>query len=106
MEPYFYIIIIFAVLLALILPYVFLINRKKEETVNIDWLLSLLGENNIIKVEKVNKRIRITFKNLKLVDLEALKEKTKGIFIKGQEVVITFLNNEEEIYESLKKEVK
>lgn len=82
---------------------IFFSKKRNANTINIDWLLTLLGEDNITNVEKTNKRISITFKDLKIVDLESLKEKTKGIFIKGSSIVVTFLADQDQIYESLKK---
>lgn len=87
----------------LIFTGIFLNKKAKKKSVDISWLLKILGEGNIIKVEKTNKRISITFNDLKLVDLESLKTKTKGIFIKGNSVVLTFISDHDEIYESLKK---
>ncbi len=106
--PVEYIIAIILIPLALLAMFsIIFVNKKlKFKSINIDWLLSLLGEDNITKVEKTNKRISITFKDLKLVDLESLKEKTKGIFVKGNSIVVTFLSDQDEIYESLKKITK
>lgn len=83
------------------------INKKeKSPKIDVKWILALLGENNIKAIEQVQSRVRITVNNLELVNLEGLKEQTKGVFLKGNLVVVTFKNNTEEIVESLKGAIK
>ncbi len=96
--------IIVPIILIIIVMVIF-IKKTKKPTINIDWLLTILGKNNITEVTKTNNRIAITFTNLKVVDLESLKTQTKGVFVKGNKIVVTFLNNQDEIYESLKKTI-
>lgn len=97
--------ILIGVLIILIVVVLIILLRKPKKTVKIDvsWVLNLLGKDNITKVEQTQSRVRITVKDLKLVDLESLKKQTKGIFVKENTLVITFLNNTEEIVEGLKK---
>lgn len=96
-------IIIIPIIILGTLSVIFINKKVKVKSINIDWLLTIFGDNNLQKVERTNKRISITFKDLKKVDLESLKKATKGIFIKGETVVVTFLNDQEEIYESLQR---
>lgn len=97
--------ILIGVLIILIVVVLIILLRKPKKTVKIDvsWVLNLLGKDNITKVEQTQSRVRITVKDLKLVDLESLKKQTKGIFVKENTLVITFLNNTEGIVEGLKK---
>ena len=83
--------------------YIILRKPKKELKVDVSWVLDLIGKDNITKVEQTQSRVRITVKDLNIVDLESLKKQTKGIFVKENTLVITFLNNTEEIVKGLKK---
>ena len=82
---------------------------KKQDIspkVNVDWILELIGKDNIIAIEQVQKRVRITVSDLNKVNLEGLKEQTNGVFLKGSMMVVTFKNNTEEIVESLRDVIK
>lgn len=97
--------ILIGVLIILIVVVLVILLKKPKKTVKIDvfWVLDLIGKDNITKVEQVQSRVRIAVKDLSLVNLESLKKQTKGIFVKENTLVITFLNNTEEIVEGLKK---
>ncbi len=83
-------------------------NRKQEISpkVNVNWILELIGKDNIIAIEQIQKRVRITVFDLNKVNLEGLKEQTNGVFLKGSMMVVTFKNNTEEIVESLRDVIK
>ncbi|HHT39375.1 MAG: hypothetical protein RBS76_03025 [Acholeplasmatales bacterium] len=103
------IIIAITILLVTILLFglLFLMTRKKQKpTIDIEWLINALGKDNITNVGLTNKRIRITVLKLENVNLELLKQETRGIFVRGNEIVMTFLDNTEEIYQSLKTLIK
>ena len=91
------------IILIFIVLYIILRKPKKELKVDVSWVLDLIGKDNITKVEQTQSRVRITVKDLNIVDLESLKKQTKGIFVKEDTLVITFLNNTEEIVKGLKK---
>lgn len=91
------------IILIFIVLYIILRKPKKELKVDVSWVLDLIGKDNITKVEQTQSRVRITVKDLNIVDLESLKKQTKGIFVKENTLVITFLNNTEEIVKGLKK---
>ena len=102
------IIIAITILLVTILLFglLFLMTRKKQKpTIDIEWLINALGKDNITNVGLTNKRIRITVLKLENVNLELLKQETRGIFVRN-EIVMTFLDNTEEIYQSLKTLIK
>ncbi|MFA5720615.1 MAG: hypothetical protein WC939_06130 [Acholeplasmataceae bacterium] len=89
-------------LIIVILVMVLLLRKPKKKTIDVSWVLNLIGKQNITIVEQVQSRVRITVKSLDIVDLESLKQQTKGIFIKENTLVITFLNNTEEIVKGLR----
>lgn len=91
------------IILIFVVLYIVLRKPKKEPKVDVSWVLDLIGKDNITKVEQTQSRVRITVKDLNIVDLESLKKQTKGIFVKENTLVITFLNNTEEIVKGLKK---
>lgn len=89
-------------LIIIVIVMVLLIRKPKPKTVDVTWVLNLIGKQNITKVEHVQSRVRISVKSLDIVDLDTLKQQTKGIFIKENTLVITFLNNTEEIVKGLR----
>src|SRR5690554_8188284 len=83
------IIITITILLVTILLFglLFLMTRKKQKpTIDIEWLINALGKDNITNVGLTNKRIRITVLKLENVNLELLKQETRGIFVRGNEI--------------------
>lgn len=93
------------VILIVVISIILFKKPKKKEKIDVSWVLNLIKKDNITKVEQTQSRVRITVKDLKLVDLESLKKQTKGIFVKENTLVITFLNNTEEIVEGLRKAI-
>lgn len=81
-------------------------TQKTSPKVNVDWILELIGKDNITAIEQVQKRVRITVSDLSKVNLDGLKEQTNGVFLKGSMMVVTFKNNTEQIVESLKGVMK
>lgn len=79
------------------------IRSKKKDKIDVDWILDLIGTSNITALEQVKSRVRITVKDLDLVNLESLKSQTKGIFIKENTLVVTFISDTEAIVESLRR---
>lgn len=90
-------------IIILIVVSILLIMRSKKRTIDVSWVIELIGENNISNVTQVQSRVRIKVKSLEMVNLEALKLQTKGIFIKEDTLIITFLNNTEEIVKGLRQ---
>lgn len=86
----------------IVIVVVLLIKKPKAKTIDVSWVLNLIGHNNITNVEHVQSRVRITVKELDVVKLDDLKQQTKGIFIKENTLVITFLNNTQEIVKGLR----
>lgn len=81
-------------------------NKPTKKVFNVDWIMACLKENNIISIEQVQARVRIDVRDMSLVDLESLKENTNGVFIKGNQIVVTFKSHTEEIIESLRQYIQ
>lgn len=104
--------LIVAVAVIILLIVFFIIKKPKTNTktpkqkFEFKEIGNLFGENNIINIERTEKRVRIEVKDLNLVDLEGLKPFTNGVFTIGNKVVVTFKEKEEETYRSLKELIK
>lgn len=82
------------------------IRKAPKQKLEFKEIVNLFGENNVINIERTEKRVRIEVKDLNTVDLEGLKPFTNGVFTIGNKVVVTFKENEEETYKSLKELIK
>lgn len=100
-------IIIGIVLLALTVVLLILFLQKKKKkvkdvfVVDVEKIIELFGVNNVLNVERTQKRVRIEVQDLTKVDLETLKEYTNGIFTVGNKIVATFKEHTEEIIKTL-----
>lgn len=93
-----HLIIAAAVLIIIIIALVLLIvvNKKPKKQVNMDFILSLFDKNNIVKVDFVRNKIVIDFKDVEIVDVNALHEKgAEGISIIGDRIKFYFDGGEE-----------
>ncbi len=101
------IIILLSVIFVLVLVALFFLPKllkKEEKKISDDSLLeikSLFGEDNIVGIEQVQKRVRVEVKDLKFVDLKGLQPLTNGVFTIGNKVVVTFKENTDEIVKIL-----
>lgn len=103
--------IILSVLSIILLTVVCLIiyrykHKPKKPVFDVDWIMACLKDDNIISVEQVQARVRIDVRDLSVVDLDALKENTNGVFIKGSQIVVTFKDHTKEIVESLRQYIQ
>lgn len=81
-------------------------HKPKKPVFDVDWIMACLKDDNIISVEQVQARVRIDVRDLSVVDLDALKENTNGVFIKGSQIVVTFKDHTKEIVESLRQYIQ
>lgn len=106
METYQILLIVLAsfILLSIIIFFIFKKKHKKDkyDSTNLNELIGFFGKDNIINVERTEKRVRIEVKDLSVVNLEDLNEYTNGVFTIGNKVVLTFKEKTEEIIEALK----
>lgn len=101
--------LIVVVLLLLVSLVIYLIKGKKPKKETIEdysEIKDLFGNNNILSIERTQKRVRIEVKELDLVNLEGLKPYTNGVFTIGNKVVVTFKDKTDQIVKSLKELVK
>jgi len=100
-----FLIIIGSLLVVLVFTFLIVKSQKnKQIKTNIESvkeIIELFGNNNILSVEKTQKRVRVEVKDLNTVDLEGLKPFTNGIFTIGNKVVVTFKENTDQIVKSL-----
>lgn len=100
-------VIIFVALLTLLILFLVLGKGKKHKVqpVNINHIVEAFGANNIAHVEQTQKRVRVFVENVDLVNMEVLKNVTKGVFITGNKLVVTFKEDTESIVEALRREL-
>lgn len=112
MEVWVVALIILAAALILILgvfiAFYYLKKKQNKSIVNPDFIDALLlylgGNNNILKVEVEQSRLKIEVNELDLVDLEKLKTLTdKGIFVTGNTIKALFKDEAINIKNALEK---
>ena len=112
MEAWVITLIILAAALILILgvfiAFYYLKKKQNKSIVNPDFIAALLlylgGNNNILKVEFEQSRLKIEVNELYLVDLEKLKTLTdKGIFVTGNIIKALFKDEAINIKNALEK---
>lgn len=97
-------IIIIAVILLIV------VNKKPKKQLNMDFILTLFDKKNIVKVDFVRNKIVVDFKDVEIVDVEALHEKgAEGISIIGDRIKFYFAGGEEKnqlIYNEIKNYIE
>lgn len=96
------------VLLAIILIFFLTKDKKKKIKVNKEFIDSLVlalgGASNLTSVGVENSRLRLSVKDLNLVDLNKIKEfSDKGVFVTGNTIKTLFKYESERIAYELKK---
>jgi phosphotransferase system IIB component len=72
------------------------INKKPKKQLNMDFILTLFSKENIVKVDFIRNKIVIDFKDVEIVDVNALHEKgAEGISIIGDRIKFYFDGGEE-----------
>lgn len=96
--------IVGSLVIIFLLVLLFWLNKTKEveePKEDLNKIKELFGRDNIISVERTQKRVRVEVKDLSKVSLEELQPLTNGIFITGNRVVATFKDDTDEIMKIL-----
>lgn len=85
-----------AVLIIIAIVLLIVVNKKPKKQLNMDFILTLFEKENILKVDFIRNKIVIDFKDVEIVDVNALHEKgAKGVSIIGDRIKFYFDGGEE-----------
>lgn len=97
---------IVSVLIIIAIVLLIMINKKPKKQLNMDFILTLFEKENILKVDFIRNKIVIDFKDIEIVDVNALHEKgAKGVSIIGDRIKFYFDGGEEknlEVFNQIK----
>lgn len=84
-------------------------KEKDRRAIEPEFILSLknaFGLNNIKQISLEHERVKFTVEQVKLVDFELLKAlSSKGVFVKGKDITMTFVYDPKSIQKALEKGV-
>ncbi len=80
-------------------------NKKIDSTKLVETIFSIFSKDNIVDVESEVSRVKITVKDIEVINLDRLEEITEGVFISGNTMKIIFKNADSDLAEEIKNKL-